>query len=60
MTLFVALYFIFRIFNYLYPFVSLFVGIEAFRMILYNVLREEKQAETDATSKVCTRDTVLS
>ena len=29
-------------------------------MILDNVLREEKQAETDATSKVCTRDTVLS
>ena len=31
-------------------------GIEAFRMILDNVLREEKQAETDATSKVCTYD----
>ena len=29
-------------------------------MILDNVLREEKQAETDATSKVCTYDIVLS
>ena len=29
-------------------------------MILDNVLREEKQAETDATSKVCTYDRNIS